>query len=91
MPVEVATFRGERFPHGDGKHEPYRDARTAVTLGAGEERAITIRSDFEPQKLIVDPTCECSSSSGRRSPSSWRACRWQRWHGPSETSWPRGQ
>ena len=55
MPVEVATFRGERFPHGDGKHEPYRDARTAVTLGAGEERAITIRSDFEPQKLMVDP------------------------------------
>jgi hypothetical protein len=47
--------RGDRFPRGSGKHEPYRDARCIVTLGPGEERAVTIRSDFEPQKLVVDP------------------------------------
>ena len=54
MRVEVAAVRGERFPHGSGKHEPYRDARSALTLGAGEEGAVSIHSDFEPEKLVVD-------------------------------------
>ena len=55
MRVEIAAVRGERFPRGNGKREPYRDARSALTLGAGEEGVVTIRSDFEPQKLVVDP------------------------------------
>ncbi len=33
----------------------YRDARTTVTLGTGEETVITIRSDFEPERIKVDP------------------------------------
>jgi len=55
MPVEIAAARGERFPRGKGKHEKYDDARTAITLAAGEQRAITIPCAFEPQQLVVDP------------------------------------
>ncbi len=57
MPVEVAATKGERFPK-DGGSVPsaaYREARQAVTLGAGESAAISIRSDFDPDQLVVDP------------------------------------
>lgn len=57
MPIEIAAARGERF--GDaGKKAPakaYRDARTTIVLGAGEEAALTIACAFEPQRLVVDP------------------------------------
>ncbi len=64
MPVEVAVTRGERFPEqgededtdtGSGDAEPWEEARTTITLGAGELQAITITSSFEPQQVIVDP------------------------------------
>jgi hypothetical protein len=55
MPVEVAAARGNRFPHGGGDHEAYRDARTTVTLAANETRTIEIRCPFAPQRLLVDP------------------------------------
>jgi len=35
--------------------EVYQAARTTVTLGPGESTRIEIRSDFEPERLIVDP------------------------------------
>ena len=54
MPVEVAAVRGERFPKRAAK-EPYREARAGLVLGAGESRVVTIRSDFEPERLVVDP------------------------------------
>jgi ABC-2 type transport system permease protein len=57
MPVEVAATRGKRFPK-EGVKDPspdYRDARQTVTLGAKESSEISIRSDFEPDELIVDP------------------------------------
>jgi ABC-2 type transport system permease protein len=55
MPVEVAAARGDRFT-ADGKPDPgYRDSRTTVTLGAGEERRVTLRCRFEPQRVLVDP------------------------------------
>jgi aminopeptidase N len=54
MPVEVAATRGERFK--DGKPVPgWRDARTTVLLGPGEERAVRIACPFEPDKVVVDP------------------------------------
>jgi len=33
----------------------FRDARTTVTLGPGESREITVRADFEPERLVADP------------------------------------
>jgi hypothetical protein len=57
MPVEVAATRGERFPKDDAtdKGPDYRDARQVVTLGPGESAGVSIRSDFEPDQLVVDP------------------------------------
>ena len=33
----------------------YRDARTTVLLGAGEEQKLEILCSFEPEALVVDP------------------------------------
>ena len=56
MPVAVAAVRGERFAEGEGKVKPgYRDARTTLTLGAGESKTITILCPFDPEKVVVDP------------------------------------
>lgn len=57
MPVEVAASRGERFPKDGGRDQSpdYREARTTVTLGAGESRDVTIRCEFEPEQVVVDP------------------------------------
>ena len=55
MPVEVAAVRGKRFDAA-GKPEPaYREARTTVMLGAGEERQVRLRCLFEPDTVLVDP------------------------------------
>jgi ABC-type transport system involved in multi-copper enzyme maturation permease subunit len=55
MPVEVAAVRGRRFDAA-GKPEPaYREARTTVVLGAGEERQVSLRCPFEPDTVLVDP------------------------------------
>jgi hypothetical protein len=55
MPVEVAAVKGARFKP-DGSAEPaYREARATVTLAAGGSQAVTIRCDFEPSQLVVDP------------------------------------
>ncbi|HXO18949.1 MAG TPA: hypothetical protein VOA87_03385 [Thermoanaerobaculia bacterium] len=56
MAVEVAaTSLGERFKDDGTPLAGYRDARTAVVLGPGEEKAIRILCPFEPRRLIVDP------------------------------------
>jgi ABC-2 type transport system permease protein len=55
MPVEVAAVRGRRFDAA-GKPEPaYREARTTIVLGAGEERQVSLRCPFEPDTVLVDP------------------------------------
>ncbi|HET6462545.1 MAG TPA: hypothetical protein VFH33_01990, partial [Candidatus Krumholzibacteria bacterium] len=33
----------------------YKDARTTITLGAGESKPVTIQCDFDPDKIVVDP------------------------------------
>ena len=54
--VEVAACAGERFDAKSGDPLPdYRDARESVTLGAGESREVTIRSEFQPDRVLVDP------------------------------------
>jgi ABC-2 type transport system permease protein len=53
--VEVGVIRGERFPKERTKENAWSDARTTVTLGAGEEKPLTIRCAFEPERLVMDP------------------------------------
>ena len=54
-PVDVAVTAGEPFDTEGQPLGEYREARTTLTLGAGEERVVTIRSDFEPERIVVDP------------------------------------
>jgi len=55
MPVDVVVTVGEPFDDEGQALGDYREARTTLTLGAGEETVITIRSDFEPERIVVDP------------------------------------
>jgi ABC-2 type transport system permease protein len=55
MAVEVAAVRGERFDKDGNPAADYREARTGVTLDAGESQEVRIRCPFEPEQVIVDP------------------------------------
>jgi ABC-type transport system involved in multi-copper enzyme maturation permease subunit len=55
MPVDVAATRGERFTENGKPGTGWRDARTTVVLGAGEEREVRIPCPFEPDTIVVDP------------------------------------
>ena len=56
MPVEVAVARGERFPKAKAAGKTlYRDARMSVVLGKGVARVVTLRSAFEPERVLMDP------------------------------------
>lgn len=55
MPVDVAVTVGEPFDEEGNPIPDYQEERATVTLGAGEEQVITIRSDFEPERIVVDP------------------------------------
>jgi ABC-type transport system involved in multi-copper enzyme maturation permease subunit len=63
MPVEVAATAGERWQEPDQdaaepvytQRDDYHEARATVTIGGGESREITIRCDFEPERVVVDP------------------------------------
>ncbi len=57
MPVDIAVTHGERFPD-DGSHvqsPAYKQAKESVLLAAGARRTVTIRSPFEPDKVVIDP------------------------------------
>lgn len=58
MPVAVAATRGEPFTEGGKAGKDYRDARSTVVLGAGEEKLVRIACPFEPEKVVVDPDVE---------------------------------
>ncbi|MCY1040496.1 M1 family aminopeptidase [Corallococcus sp. bb12-1] len=61
MPVEVAVVKGERpkTPPGAGDAKPpatdFHEAHVRVEPGAGAEARVTVRSDFAPERLVVDP------------------------------------
>ncbi|HLN30950.1 MAG TPA: ABC transporter permease subunit [Gemmataceae bacterium] len=55
MPVEIAALAGERFEEDGSASTQYRDARTSVLLGAGAGKNVTIRCDFKPDRVLVDP------------------------------------
>ncbi len=55
MTVDVAVTVGEPFDEEGEALGAYREVRTTLTLGTGEERVVTIRSDFEPERIVVDP------------------------------------
>jgi len=55
MPVEIAAWSEDRFDDDGNRAPGFREERTMVVLGPGETRPLTLRCDFEPQRLIVDP------------------------------------
>lgn len=63
MPVEIAAISGDRWEGADGDRRDstaaasraYRDARSSVTLGAGELRTVTIDCEFSPERVVIDP------------------------------------
>jgi len=58
MPVEVAAVIGERFPEDtttNAKAAPYQAQATTITLGGKDRQAVTIRTTFKPEKVVVDP------------------------------------
>jgi len=57
MAVDVGVVRGERFPEDTTTVPaiPYAQALTRITLGAGDSASVTIRSAFEPDRVMVDP------------------------------------
>ncbi len=58
LPITVAVSSGQRFDH-DGQPDPsYHDARVRVDLGPGYVRELLIDSDFEPQRVVIDPDVE---------------------------------
>ena len=57
MPLEIAVVIGERFPDSTAKKKAaaYQSVIEPLTLGSKEKHAITIRSGFKPEKVVVDP------------------------------------
>ncbi|HEX4936641.1 MAG TPA: hypothetical protein VFV33_25845, partial [Gemmatimonadaceae bacterium] len=57
MPVDIAVTRGERYAN-DTTPSPapgYRQAITRVTIAGNDSLVVTLRSPFEPEKVVVDP------------------------------------
>ncbi len=55
MPVEIAAIAGDRFEKDGTPAESYREARSTVVLGAGEESDVAIDCGFHPERIVVDP------------------------------------
>jgi ABC-2 type transport system permease protein len=58
MPVEVAAVVGERFPDdsADAKSaSAYKAELVTITLGGKAKQAVTIRTAFKPERVVVDP------------------------------------
>jgi ABC-type transport system involved in multi-copper enzyme maturation permease subunit len=58
MPITIAAAKGERFDDKGVAKADYKDARTALTLAAGETKDVTVRCDFDPDRVLVDPDAE---------------------------------
>jgi ABC-2 type transport system permease protein len=56
MPVEVAAASlRERFGDDARQAAGYRDVRSTLVLGPGEEKQVRLVCSFDPQRLVVDP------------------------------------
>jgi len=55
MPVSIAAVKGERFDDKGVAKADYKDARTTLTLAAGETKQVTVHCDFDPDRVVVDP------------------------------------
>ena len=61
MTVDIAATASERWSdRGDDAsrtvvRRDYRNARTAIELGAGESADFEITTDFDPERIVVDP------------------------------------
>jgi ABC-2 type transport system permease protein len=55
MPVEIAAVSGERFLKDGSTSADYHDARSMIVLDAGASADVTIRCDFKPDRVVVDP------------------------------------
>ena len=57
MPIDIGAVRGERFPDDTTKapKTPYHQVLVRTTLGATEKGTVTIRTPFEPERIVVDP------------------------------------
>jgi hypothetical protein len=57
MPLEICTAVNDRFADDvtNDVNPEYQDARTDVVLGADEEVEFKIESEFEPDRVLVDP------------------------------------
>jgi len=55
MPVTIAAAKGERFDDKGAAKDDYKDARTELVLAAGESQDVTVRCDFDPDRVLVDP------------------------------------
>lgn len=55
MTFDVAAVKGEQWPDAKKKQLPWLIARAPITLGPGGRATVTVRSDFQPEKLVLDP------------------------------------
>jgi ABC-type transport system involved in multi-copper enzyme maturation permease subunit len=56
--IEIAAFRGERFPDKDAKlteKSGFEQARTKLKIGPGASADFEIKCGFEPEKVLADP------------------------------------
>jgi len=53
--IEIALCQGERFDEEGNPLPEYREVRTTVQIGAGEAETLSLFSDFEPDRIVVDP------------------------------------
>jgi ABC-2 type transport system permease protein len=55
MPITIAAAKGERFDEKGNAKADYLDARSALTLAAGETKDVTVHCPFDPDRVLVDP------------------------------------
>jgi hypothetical protein len=55
MAFDAAAVKGVQWPDAKKHEKPWLVARAPVSVGPGGKTEVTIRSDFEPDRLVLDP------------------------------------
>lgn len=55
MTFDAAAVKGEQWPDAKKGEKPWLIARAPLTLGPKAKATVTIRSDFQPERLVLDP------------------------------------